>query len=99
MVSEQYPHVLTAGNSESQIVIEENSSESQICDNMETSHSPRCQEDLEKCNVSAENASMADEDAEEKGQRHETRVWLRCDVYDTGIGIPGSLKFLHSYFN
>jgi len=98
VVSEQYPHVITAGNSESQKVIEENSSESQICDNMETSHSPRCQ-DPEKCNASAENASMADEDAEKKGQPHETRVWLRCDVYDTGIGIPGSIKFLHSYFN
>ncbi|ONK70519.1 uncharacterized protein A4U43_C05F34540 [Asparagus officinalis] len=81
VVSEQYPQVLSGGNAsyQSQRVIEENSSEDQICDNMETSSSPRCNGELEE---------TSDEDSEKKARPHETRVWLRCDVYDTGIGIP-----------
>lgn len=33
--------------------------------------------------------------ADEEEQQHSpetTTVWLRCDVYDTGIGIPGKLE-------
>lgn len=28
-------------------------------------------------------------DAQEQNGMAETSVWIRCDVYDTGIGIPG----------
>ena len=32
------------------------------------------------------------EDMEEQSHSpEETTVWIRCDVYDTGIGIPGKL--------
>jgi hypothetical protein len=31
-----------------------------------------------------------DRDNEEKPHSPETKVWIRCDVYDTGIGIPGN---------
>lgn len=31
-------------------------------------------------------------DAEEQNGLTETSVWIRCDVYDTGIGIPGKFK-------
>lgn len=30
-----------------------------------------------------------DEDTEEQREVPEKTVWIRCDVYDTGIGIPG----------
>ena len=35
-------------------------------------------------------------DAEEQNglTETETSVWIRCDVYDTGIGIPGKFKNL-----
>jgi hypothetical protein len=33
--------------------------------------------------------SMNDDDTEEQHHSTETTVWIRCDVYDTGIGIPG----------
>lgn len=85
-MSEQYPDCLLSGNP---AVTKENSSESQNIDKMEISHSPRRQQDLERCNTSAENSFMEDKGVEKKCQPHETRVWLRCDVYDTGIGIPG----------
>lgn len=29
--------------------------------------------------------------SEEQSHSPETTVWIRCDVYDTGIGIPGML--------
>ncbi|AES59049.2 putative histidine kinase response regulator and transcription factor RR-A-type family [Medicago truncatula] len=32
--------------------------------------------------------SMNDDDTEEQTHSIETTVWIRCDVYDTGIGIP-----------
>ena len=31
-------------------------------------------------------------------QSHEATVWIRCDVYDTGIGIPGLLSFIFLSF-
>lgn len=36
-----------------------------------------------------QNGDALQEDEENQPQRHETRVWIRCDVHDTGIGIPG----------
>jgi hypothetical protein len=32
-----------------------------------------------------------DGDNEEQPHSPETKVWIRCDVYDTGIGIPGNV--------
>lgn len=34
---------------------------------------------------------------ENKSCSPETTVWIRCDVYDTGIGIPGMLAYLSGY--
>ncbi|CAI0438649.1 unnamed protein product [Linum tenue] len=34
-----------------------------------------------------------EEEEEEECHVQETTVWLRCDVYDTGIGIPGTTFF------
>lgn len=39
------------------------------------------------------NGNSVDEDSEEQ----ETTVWICCDVYDTGIGIPGT--FMLQVFN
>ncbi|KAL5559569.1 hypothetical protein UlMin_035780 [Ulmus minor] len=36
----------------------------------------------------AKNEAPRTEDAEEEPHLTETTVWIRCDVYDTGIGIP-----------
>ncbi|XP_059643242.1 histidine kinase 5 [Cornus florida] len=38
--------------------------------------------------VPVENRGSMDEDTEKHSDPHETTVWIRCDVYDTGIGIP-----------
>ena len=44
-------------------------------------------------------ASM-NEDKEGEPHSSETKtVWLRCDVYDTGIGIPGKLQGPSTQFN
>lgn len=32
---------------------------------------------------------------QEQSHSPETTVWIRCDVYDTGIGIPGILLYNH----
>ena len=40
-----------------------------------------------RSSVKSENSMNGD--AEEQTQSTETTVWIRCDVYDTGIGIPG----------
>ncbi|MCL7050055.1 hypothetical protein MKW94_016128 [Papaver nudicaule] len=32
--------------------------------------------------------SAEDENSEDNPQRYENTVWIKCDVYDTGIGIP-----------
>lgn len=37
------------------------------------------------------NGNTMDGEKKEEPQLPETTVWLRCDVYDTGIGIPGIL--------
>lgn len=37
----------------------------------------------------AKNGSSADGGENDCPLSHETTVWIRCDVYDTGIGIPG----------
>lgn len=39
-------------------------------------------------------ASPTDGDIQKHPHPHETTVWIRCDVYDTGIGIPGILIFM-----
>lgn len=33
--------------------------------------------------------ALGTEDMDEQSPSDETTVWIRCDVYDTGIGIPG----------
>lgn len=35
--------------------------------------------------------AMMGGDIDEQSHSPETTVWIRCDVYDTGIGIPGML--------
>lgn len=41
------------------------------------------------------NASMVlEEEENDSDEMQETTVWLRCDVYDTGIGIPGNSRGL-----
>lgn len=37
--------------------------------------------------------AFVDEAAEEHPHSFETTVWICCDVYDTGIGIPGNATF------
>lgn len=39
-------------------------------------------------------ATMMCEEEENHSVPQETTVWLRCDVYDTGIGIPGNVGVL-----
>ncbi|XP_071703210.1 histidine kinase 5-like [Rutidosis leptorrhynchoides] len=41
-----------------------------------------------RSSVSTQNGVILDERAENGSHSHETVVWLRCDVKDTGIGIP-----------
>lgn len=43
-----------------------------------------------------QNGDRMDEDKEKHASSEERVVWIRCDVYDTGIGIPGN--FLLSTF-
>lgn len=39
------------------------------------------------------NAASVNLENEKYLHPHGTTVWLRCDVYDTGIGIPGRLDY------
>ncbi|KAL1291010.1 hypothetical protein HN51_059561 [Arachis hypogaea] len=41
-----------------------------------------------ECGSSIKNECSVNEDTEEHHHLTETTVWIRCDVYDTGIGIP-----------
>lgn len=43
----------------------------------------------DKSRIMRESEASADRDKEGE-HTPETTVWIRCDVYDTGIGIPGS---------
>lgn len=56
-----------------------------------------------KCEGSCQNHPLSDEPGtpvmngtidgdEEQAELPVTTVWIRCDVYDTGIGIPGKYK-------
>ncbi|KAJ9167612.1 hypothetical protein P3X46_019229 [Hevea brasiliensis] len=66
-------------------------SASQINNDQNGSHTPRqnhAHDDETITPVRTGNA--ADGDKQEEPQLPETVVWLRCDVYDTGIGIPGA---------
>ncbi|KAF2302820.1 hypothetical protein GH714_008563 [Hevea brasiliensis] len=66
-------------------------SASQINNDQNGSHTPRqnhAHDDEPITPVRTGNA--ADGDKQEEPQLPETVVWLRCDVYDTGIGIPGA---------
>ncbi|KAM3397542.1 histidine kinase 5 [Capsicum galapagoense] len=40
-----------------------------------------------ECNYSEQNGVAIEDEVVDPSQ-HETTVWIRCDVYDTGIGIP-----------
>ncbi|CAJ2675128.1 histidine kinase 5-like [Trifolium pratense] len=40
------------------------------------------------CRSSVNSECSMNDDAEEQHHSTETTVWIRCDVYDTGIGIP-----------
>lgn len=44
-----------------------------------------------KLNNTTQNGDAMDEDKEIRTNPEEPVVWIRCDVYDTGIGIPGTL--------
>nr|XP_016441802.1 PREDICTED: histidine kinase 5-like [Nicotiana tabacum] len=39
------------------------------------------------CNYSEQNGASIEDELDDSNQQ-ETTVWIRCDVYDTGIGIP-----------
>ncbi|WOK95033.1 histidine kinase 5 [Canna indica] len=59
-------------------------SHKQSSNDSETSHCP-CQEELECKTI--QKAPTVD-DTEKNRSQHESIVWLQCNVYDTGIGIP-----------
>lgn len=40
-------------------------------------------------NYSEQNGASIEDEVDDPNQQ-ETTVWIRCDVYDTGIGIPGT---------
>ncbi|KAK7383416.1 hypothetical protein VNO78_29095 [Psophocarpus tetragonolobus] len=42
----------------------------------------------DECRSSVKSESSMNGDGEEQDHSTETTVWIRCDVYDTGIGIP-----------
>lgn len=42
-----------------------------------------------ECRSSVNSECSMNDDTEEQTHSTETTVWIRCDVYDTGIGIPG----------
>lgn len=43
----------------------------------------------DECRYSVNSDCSMNGDTEEQTHSTETTVWIRCDVYDTGIGIPG----------
>lgn len=45
----------------------------------------------DECRSSIKSECSTNGDIEEQTNSTETTVWIRCDVYDTGIGIPGNL--------
>lgn len=56
-----------------------------------------CPEDQQKLKINtdeplltARSRVLLDEKKDNGLQSHETVVWIRCDVQDTGIGIPGT---------
>jgi len=44
----------------------------------------------DECRTSVKSECSMNGDTEEQTHSTETTVWIRCDVYDTGIGIPGT---------
>lgn len=55
------------------------------------SHTPHQNHSLDGEPVTpGRNGNTMDGDKLEEPQSQETVVWLRCDVYDSGIGIPGA---------
>lgn len=53
-------------------------------DNLTENHSLN-----DECRSSVNSECSMNDDTEEKTHSTEATVWIRCDVYDTGIGIPG----------
>ncbi|KVH95575.1 CheY-like superfamily, partial [Cynara cardunculus var. scolymus] len=47
---------------------------------------------MDDSSVSTKNGVLLDVHEENEPQSHETVVWIRCDVKDTGIGIPGTFQ-------
>lgn len=45
-----------------------------------------------------QNGDQMDEDKEGRTKAEERVVWIRCDVYDTGIGIPGTFLTTFAFF-
>lgn len=48
----------------------------------------------DECGSPAKSECSMNGDTEEQPYSAETTVWIRCDVYDTGIGIPGILYYM-----
>lgn len=48
----------------------------------------------DECRSPVKSECSMNGDTEEQHHSTETTVWIRCDVYDTGIGIPG----IYSYY-
>ncbi|XP_010928625.1 probable histidine kinase 1 [Elaeis guineensis] len=92
VVSEQYPGCQEQHHQDLTAVLpstrlpKKNSSETQSYIDRETSHCSTCQEGPDQ--NTSEKHHLTNEDPEKYNQNYEKIVWLRCDVYDTGIGIP-----------
>lgn len=50
-----------------------------------------CQNHSDEPRTPSKTETLRTEDTDEQSHSAETTVWIRCDVYDTGIGIPGML--------
>lgn len=50
-----------------------------------------CQNHSDEPRTPSKTETPRTEDTDEQSHSAETTVWIRCDVYDTGIGIPGML--------
>ncbi|CAL9064915.1 histidine kinase 5-like isoform X1 [Musa acuminata AAA Group] len=95
VVSEKYPGFreeqlkVRSGASVSPLTRQsaDSSSERQSCNDRETSHCPSSQENIDENGIILQRASLTDDEQDNHSQ-HENIVWLRCVVYDTGIGIP-----------
>lgn len=89
--SNGHDEILPAENCSSSLT-KANSLKSKSCSNKDMLRSREEKEDNGYCKIATETSSLA---SEEKQQPCEKIVLLHCDVYDTGIGIPGDSKLFY----